>query len=263
MNSKWLAYALVAPILFCLSSGQEWSFDLETGPGYWEDLGYDQCGPTNLYQTPIDLITSRAVGDCSQEIDVHHNRSAFTVSQSHGAPVFSCKTAGSCGGIKFGEDEYDLVQFHLHGTSENAINGVYGSLEVHFVHARTRDDGEIAYLVFGRIYRTSEYDNHGFAPFFNAGSIAADGNTAEFYIDPFSDMYGDAMQSGHKLYIFQGSFTTPPCSGGVQWLLLEKFGTVSEAQAAYYVNFVARTAQNGNNRPIQPVNGRPIAYITF
>mmetsp|Transcript_39921 Transcript_39921/g.97865 ORF Transcript_39921/g.97865 Transcript_39921/m.97865 type:complete len:263 (+) Transcript_39921:181-969(+) len=254
---------MVLAIMQLSFGNEEWSYESETGPGHWADLGFDQCGGSNRFQAPIDLVTSRAVRDDSRQLSFSHNRSAFTVSQAHGAPVFTCKVPGGCGGVSFGDDEYDLVQFHFHSLSENAINGAYGALEVHFVHARILENEEVKYLVMSRIYGTSQYDNDAFSSFFNAGSIAADGNAAEFYIDPDSDMYGDAMEAENKIYFFQGSFTTPPCTAEVQWLVFEKFGTIGENQMPHYVKHVEKTAQKGNNRPVQPLNGRPIAYTAF
>lgn len=50
-----------------------------------------------------------------------------------------------------------------------------------------------------------------------------------------------------------GSLTTPPCTEGVQWFIMVEPIELSAAQIAGF-----QAAQSGNNRPIQPLNGRKI-----
>lgn len=52
-------------------------------------------------------------------------------------------------------------------------------------------------------------------------------------------------------YRYNGSLTTPPCSEGVWWLVMEKPVSVSRAQVGQFAR--AKDCATGNNRPIQPV----------
>ncbi|MFQ5583851.1 MAG: carbonic anhydrase family protein, partial [Calditrichia bacterium] len=54
-------------------------------------------------------------------------------------------------------------------------------------------------------------------------------------------------------YRYSGSLTTPPCSEGVQWLVLKDSIEMSAAQIAAFAPIL-----NHNNRPLQPVNARNI-----
>ena len=53
-------------------------------------------------------------------------------------------------------------------------------------------------------------------------------------------------------YRFSGSLTTPPCTEGVRWLVLQSPVEASKEQIAAFEHAVG----HHNNRPVQPLNGR-------
>jgi carbonic anhydrase len=55
-------------------------------------------------------------------------------------------------------------------------------------------------------------------------------------------------------YRYNGSLTTPPCTEGVWWMVLKSPVTASEEQIKQFV----RAIGHHNNRPLQPVNARPL-----
>ena len=58
----------------------------------------------------------------------------------------------------------------------------------------------------------------------------------------------------HTTYRYEGSLTTPPCSEGVKWLVMTTPIEMSPEQVAQF-----RAILHGNNRPVQPLNGRTVA----
>jgi carbonic anhydrase len=54
-------------------------------------------------------------------------------------------------------------------------------------------------------------------------------------------------------YRYDGSLTTPPCAEGVKWIVMTTPIQLSPAQIAAFTQLVS-----GNNRPTQPLNGRPV-----
>ena len=62
------------------------------------------------------------------------------------------------------------------------------------------------------------------------------------------------LPADRDYYRYNGSLTTPPCSEGVWWLVMKKPVSVSRAQIGQF----AKTMGVANNRPIQPVNARPV-----
>jgi hypothetical protein len=62
----------------------------------------------------------------------------------------------------------------------------------------------------------------------------------------------DALLPADRAYYrYHGSLTTPPCTEGVEWFVLAEPVELSAAQIAAF-----RVLYDGNNRPVQPLNGR-------
>jgi carbonic anhydrase len=55
-------------------------------------------------------------------------------------------------------------------------------------------------------------------------------------------------------YRYSGSLTTPPCSEGVHWNLMTTPVEISSEQLKALETLFAE----GNNRPVQPLNDRPL-----
>src|SRR5204863_9860872 len=53
---------------------------------------------------------------------------------------------------------------------------------------------------------------------------------------------------------FTGSLTTPPCSEGVRWLVIQQPMSASKAQIGAFT----KTLGFPNNRPVQPLNSRQV-----
>ena len=58
----------------------------------------------------------------------------------------------------------------------------------------------------------------------------------------------DVLPSSRSYYFYKGSFTTPPCTEGVNWVVLRQYATVTRRQAAAF-------PFTKNYRPAQPLNG--------
>ena len=61
------------------------------------------------------------------------------------------------------------------------------------------------------------------------------------------------LPDNRTYYRYDGSLTTPPCSEGVKWFVLETPVELSAAQIAAF-----RSVLSGNSRPVQALNGRAI-----
>ncbi len=53
---------------------------------------------------------------------------------------------------------------------------------------------------------------------------------------------------------FNGSLTTPPCTEGVWWFVMKQSVTIAKQQVEVFMHVM----HHPNNRPVQPVNARPI-----
>ena len=143
---------------------------------------------------------------------------------------------------------YELQGVHYHSPAEHQVGGERFAGELHLVHQDT--DGNLA--VVGLLFRLGNP-----SPLVQAlldaapetvGSVALqDGPPAADHVPASLDYFG-----------YEGSLTTPPCSEGVRWIVMQSFGTVSEAQ----VERLQTLTGGPNNRPVQPIGGREILAVS-
>ncbi|KAL9118468.1 MAG: hypothetical protein Q9187_004985 [Circinaria calcarea] len=169
--------------------------------------------------------------------------------------------------------EYALAQFHFHTPSEHRVFGEYQAMEAHFVFQAEGEsspalwtssslslpvptslsntmlpplpDSTILVLAFLiRVSGQSELDPL-FGSIFtalpairNPGSVTATG--------PLSFARLENHFATHSFYRYEGSLTTPPCSEGVEWLvvdgpLLVDVGTLEDVKSV--IGFNSRYTQ--------------------
>jgi len=261
-----------------------WAYEGTEGPDKWGSIcdgKYPTCA-SGKSQSPIDVQTgSLSVVSSAQTLgwNIPDRTAAEFVQYSKGqggessmelynGHTFQVEHLDAT--FTYNNVVYKLKQFHMHTLSEHTINGEHSDLEIHFVH--TTDDAAAAnkVLVVGAFFKVSPGQG---SPSFIRKLVKAipsltDVPSAVVSID-FAEvaqtvMIGSLEHRGgtdaeftpnFKNYMtYQGSFTTPPCTEGVQWILLRNpvyiYGEDSKALHALL---------GDNYRPVQPLNGRVVS----
>ena len=239
-----IAVALIGiGLLACGEDGDDpapWSYSGESGPARWGDLdaAYAACSDGRL-QSPID-ITGYSHGDAPAL------SFAYVADGTHvtTGTFLKVKHEGDSR-LTLGDSGYQLVNVHAHTPAEHTVNGERFPLELHLVH--TRDSGEIA--VVAVLYRQGD-TNAALQTLLDAAPPPGDPASP---LDPSAHLPAHASH-----YRYSGSLTTPPCTEGVQWLVMIKVGEVSEEQLRRLSDL---TGDTPNNRPIQPLGDRIITLV--
>jgi len=144
--------------------------------------------------------------------------------------------------------DYHLVQFHIHTPSETEWHNQTFPMEIHFVHQS--DDGTAA--VIGVFVNGGEANKTLQKIIANVPKDKGIDHPLENdQINP-----GDLLPAQQDYYSFMGSLTTPPCTEGLQWIVMAKPITASPAQIVKL-----RQANGGvNARPVQPLNKRVVSF---
>lgn len=218
-----------------------WTYTGEGDPATWGTLSaeFESCSIGGA-QSPIDVPvaaqgTAPALGSDHAPVPVRFVFNGHTI-QFDGS---------NGGGITVDGRAYALKQFHVHFPSEHHVAGQSFPGEIHFVHA----DSTGALAVVG-VLVTEGAENPVLAPATTGLAGLVEGVTAapEATIDP-----DDLMPAGgYRAYA--GSLTTPPCSEGVQWFVLDAPIELSKGQIDA---FAAVTGVS--NRPVQPLGDRVVA----
>ncbi len=150
--------------------------------------------------------------------------------------------------VKLKETTYNFIQFHFHSTAEHVINGERSNLEMHFVNQA--EDGSLLVLA---VFIGKGAENAAFAPIIESIETSEE---QSFFVD-----LGALLPRNLRSFRYIGSTTTPPCTGGVQWILLKKQVELSPDQIEEIQNEI-RGLNGGfdNNRTIQNREGRKIKF---
>ncbi|CAN0329664.1 unnamed protein product, partial [Ascophyllum nodosum] len=135
--------------------------------------------------------------------------------------------------VDFKREQYDLIQFHIHSPSEHAIGGSLRAAEIHWVHLKEGTDDQ--YLVIGVLFDVSDFGtNVELQDLWDVLDIGED--TTE---QPFVARAYDLLPPDPTFSHYMGSFTTPPCTEGVKWIVMTEPVIIGRAQLEDYRKSVA------------------------
>jgi carbonic anhydrase len=238
------ACGIVAALAFTASApaqeSVQWSYEGSTGPEHWASLSpaFRACGEGSR-QSPIDLRAP--VRRAAEPIRITYTPGAVSLHNNGETVEVRSDLAQT---LRVGTKSFSLVQLHFHSPSEHLVAGVRSPLEVHFVHQAA--DGERA--VLGTLVRIGHKN------------MQLERLLESLPHDPEHDARVQApvdlrqlLPAATRAYRYSGSLTTPPCTEGIRWLVLATPIQISAHQLTKL-----RATVEGNARPVQPRNGRPL-----
>jgi carbonic anhydrase len=217
-----------------------WSYLGADGPHTWGALApaYALCG-RGQRQSPIDVVDGLPV---DLEAPQFQYKPGFFGVVDNGHTVQVAVARGSA--FELGGRRYVLDGFHFHLPGEERIDGKGYEMSIHLTHRDAQ--GRIA--VVALLVQEGE-ENPAVQTVWNhlpleRGEVVQ--STIDF--DPTT-----LLPAGRRYYTYMGSLTTPPCTEGVLWIVMQQPVTVSPAQRRVFARLHPMNA-----RPIQPLGGRLI-----
>jgi len=161
----------------------------------------------------------------------------------------SLKVRGLFGSLQVGCCQIPSVQFHFHTPSEHLINNKSFAMEMHIVH-QGGSAGSAAVGILFNVGKPNECLKNVFeAPAPRAG---CDKFIGDIDVSCFFDAHWDG-----QFFQYRGSLSTPPCTEGLEWYVRKTPVTLSQDQLDVF-----KTRYLVNNRPVQPLNHRPLYLIS-
>ena len=210
--------------------------------------------PENVYQSPLNFDGPSGIASSGKTLSINYLTKATgeVFNNGHGSPQIAFTPGDAT--VTYDGKTYALLQVHFHSPSEETINGEAPALDAHFVHAS--DDQSL--LVIGVMFDAGSTP----LPLLTTALDNEDGFTADA---PKKNItipdLSSAIPKG-DFYTFQGSLTTPPCTGGLQWFVATEPQSVTADQikALKAVGTAAGLSADVGNarRPVQPLNGRDL-----
>ena len=224
-----------------------WSYSGDEGPAKWGDLSpeFGAC-KAGVSQSPIDIVTQKTEADKTLGVIDFRYGPPMPLRILNNGHTIQVQSVGAAT-IRAGGRDWKLVQVHFHAPSEHAINGKLAAFEAHFVHAN--DKGELA--VVGLLYKQGQ-ENKALV---NILDHMPDEVTTEPFPVPGTKIELTKLLPDRPSYFaYPGSLTTPKCTEGVSWFVLEPTSELSQAQLEKFQSMI----HGGNNRPVQPLGARKI-----
>jgi len=217
-----------------------WGYAGSGGPAEWGTLKpeFAKCA-NGTRQSPIDIRGGVKVD--LEPIQFDYRPTGFAVVdnghtvQVNFAPGNSIEVMGR---------RYDLLQFHFHRPSEERIDGRQFDMSAHLVH---RDpEGRLA--VVGVLLDRGSAHPAVQTVWNNLPLEKGEEFAAQVLLDP-----SHLLPADRRYFTYMGSLTTPPCSEGVLWMVMQQAVPVSPEQVAVFSRMYPMNA-----RPVQSAAGRMI-----
>ncbi|MDG6894777.1 carbonic anhydrase [Volucribacter amazonae] len=215
-----------------------WSYVGNEDPAHWGDLATDyQVCKLGKNQSPVDL--SESIVTHSHSIKLRTAKTEVTLENNgHSIQVTPANTNNM---LWIKQKPFVLQQFHFHTPSEHTFKQQHFPLEGHFVYQS--EDGQLAVV----------------AVFFNIGKANAVLTQLEQQTLSVGQKYSltqaidlaKLIPKNQKHLRLTGSLTTPPCTEGVNWIIMQQPIEASQTQIDWLAKIMGK-----NNRPLQPLNSR-------
>jgi len=222
------------------------------GPEAWKDLpGDEPCG-VGKEQSPIALSLS---GDGAAKkadgppLTIAYKPSRVSILNNGHTEQFTYDPGST---VSEGGATFTLAQFHFHSPSEHTLDGQSFPLEIHLVHLNA--EGKPG-LVLGVFVKEGAENAPLAAPF---RTLPAEKDQKSEPSGATIDATG-VLPASHARFAYDGSLTTPPCSEGLRWRVMQQPIEMSTAEidAIRKLPHLSRT-----NRPIQPLGGRTVLLVS-
>jgi carbonic anhydrase len=246
---RFSALAVLALGVAALSATQiaaqtaNWSYQGKTGPLVWGKLdpAYQACSKGHE-QSPLD-IRGAHLNKALTPIEFHYIAGQVTL-KNDGHTIVAHVNPGSyivAGGVR-----YELVEYDFHHPGEQAVRGKLSDMDVHLLHRSA--DGKLA-VVAVRLIEDLGNPNAVLAALWPHLPITA-GAT-----EKIQEMVsaGGLLPADRGYWTYTGSLTTPPCTEGVRWFVMEQELSLSRDQLRAFAAIFRM-----NTRGLQEAHGRRI-----
>jgi len=223
-----------------------WGYDGAIGPTKWGDLNpeFATC-KTGTMQSPIDIVSKQAIVDPSMEvIEFGYGSLPLRIFNDGHLVRFESSTAAA---MNAAGATWKLESAELHAPSEHTIDGKRADLEMQLYHTDAAGFVSVVAVLFDK-----GKQNTALEPLFQA--IPDDVTAEPVRVEGASFDLSAAVPDDPSYYTYMGSLTTPRCTEGVHWFVLQPIGQVSESQ----IDRLRTATHASTNRPIQSLGARKV-----
>jgi carbonic anhydrase len=221
-----------------------WAYEGPAGPATWGGLKPDfgLCDKGQR-QSPIDIKGGLAVE--LEPVRFNYQPAKFAVIDN-GHTVQANLAPGNT--IELAGKRFELKQLHFHRPSEERIDGKQFEMSVHLVHKDEQGRLAVVALLLDKAPDRAKPQAVVQAVWNNLPLEKMEELPARVPLD-----LNGLLPVDRSYYTYMGSLTTPPCSEGVQWVVMRQPVAITAEQVALFARLYPMNA-----RPLQQASGRRI-----
>jgi len=237
-----------APPPVASTSHAHWSYSGDESPQRWSKLdpSYAVC-ETGAAQSPLDLPQSPSR---HEPAPARPQWDPVPLQLKNNGHTIQVDDAASSSLVVDGTT-YRLQQFHFHSPSEHTIAGHSYAAEMHLVHKSDAGKLLVVAILFG-----SGTENLTLAPVWSkmpehgAPSVALPATTIDV---------SSLLPAAPRYLRYDGSLTTPPCTEGVTWLVVEP--DASMQMSPEQIKTLHAHTEPSTSRPRQKLGSREVLEL--
>lgn len=232
-----------------------WTYDNSaTGPAHWGEISaeFSTC-KTGKNQSPIVIDSTKELTlDQHTPVQLAFNYQPVPLNvENNGSTVRVNYPANSGNSMTLNGKTYELKQFHFHTPPEHVLKTAQQAdfkIEMHLVHSDADGNLAVVSVLFDDLGVTNPLLKEIFT------QAPENKQKSPVIIEGKSINAADLLPAHtHPFYLYNGSLTTPPCSEGVQWIVLQE-PLATDAEQAKQLTTLLKGHEN--NRPIQARQAR-------
>jgi len=218
-----------------------WAYEGEGGPHNWGKISKQYLACANgKNQSPIAIEPSVSLGLDLPALEFDYRNSRFSIIDNGHTVEVKYLDGGA---MNILGHRYELVQFHFHRPAEEVVNGKRYDMVAHLVHRSSQ--GKLAVVA---VLLTLGEENPFIQTLWNHMPI----QKKQAITPPSASIDLAKFLPANKAYFhYMGSLTTPPCTEGVAWYVMQSPVEVSAQQVEVFSKIYANNA-----RPTQRVHDR-------
>jgi len=226
---------------------------VQTSPTFTNTPPVPDPNETSPFQSPINITTKPI--NLSTVLQVSY-APANSSGESPVAPEAAAKgdevgvNPSNADYVTAGGTIYQLAQFHFHSPSETLLHGKSTNMEIHFVN-ESYEGGTSVLAVFLKLGA----HNYALDPILNAMEKVTDMPSVPLSVQGPINLAG-LLPKSMQGWFYQGSLTSKPYSGPLNFFVFQQKITLSLSQFKTYVAFAEAIGKHPNARPTQPLSGR-------
>jgi carbonic anhydrase len=221
-----------------------WAYEGEYGPDHWAELDPDYKSCNGEVQSPINITSGKCI---NSRLDIEFHYHPFFVDLVNNGHTL-IEQIVEPKALVFNEEQFTLLQFHFHTPSEHHINDAEYPMEIHFVHR----SGSGSYAVVAVFIKEGNESNPFLGHFMKSLPTHVGEEIRSFEKADPMETFPKKMQS---FYHYTGSLTTPPCTEGINWILMAEPVVATRHQIEAIHSII-----HDDNRPIQEINDRQVYF---